>query len=453
MMQEIGPLLRSGQNRLDFSVTSRLQGTQTLTCALYLWPPDSKIVVSDIDGTITRSDILGNLFPVVGMDWSHPGIAQLLTKIDRNGYRVMYLTSRAIGQANLTRAYIKALRQTGGASLPHGPLIMSPDRLVKSLKREVIYRRPQEFKILALRDIRRLFAMTVQPFAAGFGNRISDLVAYLAVGMPAERIFIINKNSEIKQSGNRSYQQSYPSLLSMADDMFPPSEAKSVLFVDSKEANKEMQARTNTTQMPRSSGEQPRCGVEASRNEKIGSTTRNHGEGGKNEGTGRHGGKAKEGDKTTSKNDAAAMVASGSNRSSNHATTSRLVQQPPKRFDELSFWSTPLPDVNDLLSSGSENKEEGLDGDKKERGDRSSGEVDKNSSNNCSSNKKDTCDDEYTVSGNATTLPIQDGDNPPLPSGDHLPSSREVIDLDNKDTLQNNAVVSKGIISENLPPV
>lgn len=68
-----------------------------------------QIVVSDIDGTITKSDALGHLLPMVRLDWTHPGIANLYTNIRRNGYELLYLTSRAIGQADTTRSYLKGI--------------------------------------------------------------------------------------------------------------------------------------------------------------------------------------------------------------------------------------------------------------------------------------------------------------------------------------------------------
>lgn len=75
--------------------------------------------------------------PRFGHDWSHPGIAELFNRIKYNGYQILYLTARAIGQADTTRAYITNLRQ-GEYSLPEGPIIMSPDRLMRSFNREVI---------------------------------------------------------------------------------------------------------------------------------------------------------------------------------------------------------------------------------------------------------------------------------------------------------------------------
>lgn len=118
-----------------------------------MWESSDKVVVSDIDGTITkyvqsenipmsccltyrRSDALGHVFTMIGRDWTHIGVAKLYTDIVRNGYRIMYLTSRAIGQADSTRDYLKGINQNN-YQLPEGPVIMSPDRLMASLHRYV----------------------------------------------------------------------------------------------------------------------------------------------------------------------------------------------------------------------------------------------------------------------------------------------------------------------------
>jgi hypothetical protein len=81
-----------------------------------------------------RSDALGHVFTMIGRDWTHLGVAKLYTDIARNGYKMMYLTSRAIGQADTTREYLKGIKQ-GSYVLPEGPVIMSPDRLMTSLHR------------------------------------------------------------------------------------------------------------------------------------------------------------------------------------------------------------------------------------------------------------------------------------------------------------------------------
>ena len=35
-------------------------------CHIYLWKETDKVVISDIDGTITKSDVLGHILPVIG---------------------------------------------------------------------------------------------------------------------------------------------------------------------------------------------------------------------------------------------------------------------------------------------------------------------------------------------------------------------------------------------------
>lgn len=65
-----------------------------------------------------RSDVLGQLMPIVGRDWSHTGVAELFTKIKRSGYLILYLTARAIGQADATRDYLFGLTQKERDKLP-----------------------------------------------------------------------------------------------------------------------------------------------------------------------------------------------------------------------------------------------------------------------------------------------------------------------------------------------
>jgi phosphatidate phosphatase LPIN len=120
---------------------------------------------------------IGQLMPLLGRDWSHQGVAKLFHAIARNGFQPVYLTSRAIGQANITRQYIRGLRQDG-VFLPDGPILMSPDRLMASFRREVIDRQPQIFKIMALTELKHLFPPWHNPFWSGFGNRITDILAY-----------------------------------------------------------------------------------------------------------------------------------------------------------------------------------------------------------------------------------------------------------------------------------
>jgi phosphatidate phosphatase LPIN len=90
---------------------AHVQGARTVKSKLFLWTPDAKIVVSDVDGTITKSDVFGHLMYMVGRDWTHDGVAKLFTSIAANGYKIMYLTSRPIGQAAATKGYLQNITQ------------------------------------------------------------------------------------------------------------------------------------------------------------------------------------------------------------------------------------------------------------------------------------------------------------------------------------------------------
>ena len=211
--------LNQGKNEITFVCRGSISGTHTLTCYIYLWSSLSKIVISDIDGTITKSDVLGQVLPIIGKDWSHNGITDLFTNIANNGYKILYLTARAICQSELTRDYLETLFQEK-QGLPPGPIIMSPDGLFSSFKREVIDKNPQILKITTLTEIRTLFPKKVCPFYAGFGNRENDAVAYRSVGIDMGKIFIINTKGDLMQLNN-SEIISYGKLNEKVNEIFP----------------------------------------------------------------------------------------------------------------------------------------------------------------------------------------------------------------------------------------
>ncbi|KAI9562013.1 hypothetical protein GHT06_012977 [Daphnia sinensis] len=94
--------VREGPNETVFSVTTAHQGTITY-----------------IDGTITKytyillltSDVLGYILPIIS----------LFTMIKNNGYRILYLSARAIGQVHVTRKYLRLVKQ-GDLSWIHNTL-------------------------------------------------------------------------------------------------------------------------------------------------------------------------------------------------------------------------------------------------------------------------------------------------------------------------------------------
>ncbi|KAL4583584.1 hypothetical protein LXL04_008162 [Taraxacum kok-saghyz] len=230
--------LSEGKNTVTFTFSTSVLGPQKVDASIYLWRWDTRIVISDVDGTITKSDVLGQFMPLVGRDWSHIGVTHLFSGIKENGYQMLYLSARAISQASITRQFLFNLKQDGKA-LPDGPVVISPDGLFPSLFREVIRRAPHEFKIACLeivdikekmtlitlllgpQDIKSCFPADRNPFYAGFGNRDTDEFSYLKVGISKGKIFIINPKGEVVV--NRCIDsKSYASLHALVNGIFPP---------------------------------------------------------------------------------------------------------------------------------------------------------------------------------------------------------------------------------------
>ncbi|KAI4830875.1 hypothetical protein KUCAC02_002478 [Chaenocephalus aceratus] len=222
--------LKEGANEVVFSVTTQYQGTCRCHGTIYLWSWDDKIVISDIDGTITRSDTLGHILPTLGKDWTHQGIARFYHKVSQNGYKFMFCSARAIGMADMTRGYLHWVNERG-TMLPMGPVLLSPSSLFSALHREVIEKKPEKFKIECLSDIKQLFYPNTEPFYAAFGNRATDVYSYKEVGVPLNRIFTVNPKGELIQEHAKtnisslessvSLPLSYVRLCEMVDHDFP----------------------------------------------------------------------------------------------------------------------------------------------------------------------------------------------------------------------------------------
>lgn len=211
--------LKYGANDIEFTVH---QTKASVKSRIFLWKYSTPVVISDIDGTITKSDALGHVFYMIGKDWTHVGVAKLFSDISLNGYNIMYLTARSVGLSDITKTYLEGINQDG-VKLPIGPVILSPDRSMAALKREVILKRPDIFKITCLTDLKSLYH-GIDPFYAGFGNRITDAISYRAVDIPSSRIFTINTDGDVHMEllELAGYKSSYIHINELVDHFFPP---------------------------------------------------------------------------------------------------------------------------------------------------------------------------------------------------------------------------------------
>ena len=189
--------LKNGMNEIEYIVDG-----YTISSNIYLWDYTDKIVISDFDGTITRSDVIGQIGVYFGIDWTHKYIAKLYSHIVNNGYRMLYVTARTMYMQSSTKNSLSSINQDGFL-MPIGPIMMNNNGYVDSIKTEIIDKAPQEFKIECLFNILKLFPPDVDPYYAGIGNKPSDQFAYEKVGINPSKIYIINEKGEISRDNSK----------------------------------------------------------------------------------------------------------------------------------------------------------------------------------------------------------------------------------------------------------
>lgn len=158
---------------------------------------------------------------MLGHDWTHSGVAGLYNKIAHNGYRFVYLSARAIGQAGITRSYLRQVVQDSNLKLPDGPILVSPSSLLHAFHQEVIINKPENFKIQCLADVCSLFLNEKCPLFAGFGNKENDVFAYETAGIALHRIFTIKPSGQVRNEFNKIRTTTYAELERMVDHIFP----------------------------------------------------------------------------------------------------------------------------------------------------------------------------------------------------------------------------------------
>jgi len=152
----------------DLYVASTIDGTGAWAVG-YVAPKDARIVVTDIDGTISESENAIVEQVAAGTDIEHrPHAPEALAKLP---HVIVYVSSRGDVFTETTRAWLAS------HGFPRGVLRLGRGAFVPSGDRSA------EYKTAVLR------ALTI-PIAAGIGNRASDIAAYTRAKIPADRILI-----------------------------------------------------------------------------------------------------------------------------------------------------------------------------------------------------------------------------------------------------------------------
>ena len=146
----------------------------TATSTAYVAAPRAGVVVSDVDGTLTSSEnaIVGEVLWHAKVR-ARPDAARVLDGLAARGYQPIYLTARPRAYTELTRQWLAS------HGFPRGPVILQPGLTL-----------PGSAALAAkTRALARLRAAGLQ-IAVGIGNRASDVSAYTAAGLGADRIWI-----------------------------------------------------------------------------------------------------------------------------------------------------------------------------------------------------------------------------------------------------------------------
>jgi hypothetical protein len=140
----------------------------------FVAPDGSRVMVSDIDGTLTSSE---NSFPFstvvrnsVGMQ---PGAADAFARAAAEGITPIFVTSRGDLYTQSTRSWLDA------HGFPRAPMHLSVPAITLPGKASIDFKRAVIAPFVERFDI-----------AAAIGNRASDVTAYTEAGIASDRIWI-----------------------------------------------------------------------------------------------------------------------------------------------------------------------------------------------------------------------------------------------------------------------
>jgi len=171
----------------EFTVFYRVVGDGSVTTAtLSKYPVGTRLLVFDIDGTLTTADseLFIDMFSELGsgsyLPEARPGAVQTVaTRYDQN-YEIVYLTGRPYWLDGITRDWLDAL------ALPPGTLHLARTN-GEALP---IDSGVGEYKADYLSELQALGFV----FDFAYGNATTDIYGYANAGIPADRTLIMGTN-------------------------------------------------------------------------------------------------------------------------------------------------------------------------------------------------------------------------------------------------------------------
>lgn len=170
-----------GRHRLLFAVAGDLTTTDQI---VEIVPTDAKIVVSDIDGTLTTSEYASVTSAVgLGQPAANPGAADVMTAFARRGYYLFYLTARPEWLMPMTREWLP-LR-----AFPPGLVHTTLSGTGATGASATTYKTSELAMLKATTGIVPTYA---------FGNKDTDVAAYANGGIAPSRSYYFQMTADPK---------------------------------------------------------------------------------------------------------------------------------------------------------------------------------------------------------------------------------------------------------------
>lgn len=141
----------------------------------YVAPDEARLIVSDVDGTLTSSENAFLETITLGIEpGARAGASQAYDAATAKGFQLVYVTARGNQYTTATRNWLDH------KGFPRGPVRLSPSFLTLP-GGDTIDEKTQTIAALSAAGLE---------VAVGVGNRSSDVTAYTNTGVAADRIFI-----------------------------------------------------------------------------------------------------------------------------------------------------------------------------------------------------------------------------------------------------------------------
>lgn len=144
--------------------------------------PRQKIVVSDIDGTLTATELAAAVDVIGGSANPHPAAAATLRLLKAKGYEILYLTARSEWLGAATRRWLS------DRGFPLGTIRTTSSKIPASGQAAVNYKAAQ---------LEQLYEQSGIVPTIAIGNKNTDVAAYALAGIEPDQSFYINLNSDL----------------------------------------------------------------------------------------------------------------------------------------------------------------------------------------------------------------------------------------------------------------